>query len=203
MAGIRARAAGLIQDSGFTDRVRELLQDARAVHADQTRARVWSGGIRYVHLACTAYLTHLHTGDRSAPAIDAGQVLPGYAGIIARDGYHAGYGHLTGALHAWCGAHLLRDLKDLYDFEPGKQDRASKMAVLLIQARAAASARLASLSALDPEVLDGPGHPLPGARHVRARRERLPPDRDRERLPPDRPPVPEIRGYDPPLRYPS
>jgi transposase len=36
-------------------------------------------------------------------------VLPGYAGIIVRDGYY-GYGHLTAALHAWCGVHLLRDL---------------------------------------------------------------------------------------------
>ncbi len=48
----------------------------------------------------------MHTGDRSAEAIDAGGVLPGYAGIIVRDGY-AGYEHLTDALHAWCGAHLL------------------------------------------------------------------------------------------------
>ena len=62
--------------------------------------------MRYVHLACTAYLTLMHTGDRSADAIDAGHVLPGYAGIIVRDGY-SGYSHLTGALHAWCGAHLL------------------------------------------------------------------------------------------------
>jgi len=31
-------------------------------------------------------------------------VLPGYAGIIVRDGYK-GYEHLTGALHAWCAAH--------------------------------------------------------------------------------------------------
>jgi hypothetical protein len=54
-------------------------------------------GMRYVHLACTAYLRHLHTGDRSAPAVDAGGVLPGYAGIIVRDGYHAGYGLLTEA----------------------------------------------------------------------------------------------------------
>ena len=76
------------------------------------------GGMRYVHLACTPYLTHMHTGDRSAAAVDAGGVLPGYPGIIVRDGYHAGTAHLTGALHAWCGAHLLRDLKDLYEFEP-------------------------------------------------------------------------------------
>ena len=107
-----------------------------------------------MHLACTAYLTHMHTGDRSADAIDAGGVLPGYQGVIVRDGY-AGYGHLTGALHAWCGVHLLRDLKGLYDFEPGKQDWASQMAALLIEARDAASAaRQAGQSALDPAVLD-------------------------------------------------
>jgi transposase len=91
------------------DRMRELLKTAPAVHADETPARA-AGGTRYVHLACTRHLTCLHTGDRSAEAIDAGGVLPGYQGVIVRDGY-AGYGHLTSALHAWCGAHLLTDLK--------------------------------------------------------------------------------------------
>jgi transposase len=107
-----------------------------------------------VHLACTAYLTLMHTGDRSAGAIDAGGVLPGYAGVIVRDGY-AGYEHLTGALHAWCGAHLLRDLKSLYDFEPGRQDWAEQMASLLIEARdAAAAARQAGQAALEAAVLE-------------------------------------------------
>ncbi len=67
----------------------------------------------------------------------------------------AGYGHLTDALHAWCGVHLLRDLKGLYDFEPGQQDWASQLAGLLIEARgAAAAARLAGLSVLDAAVLE-------------------------------------------------
>jgi len=124
------------------------------VHADETPARAASG-TRYVHLACTAYLTLMHTGDRSADAIDAGGVLPGYDGIIVRDGYHAGYGHLTDALHAWCGSHLLRDLKDLSEFEPGQQDWAARMAGLLIEARdAARDARQAGKTALDPGVLD-------------------------------------------------
>jgi transposase len=152
MAGIRGRAAGLVEASGFMTRVRELLKTALAVHADETPARA-AGGTRYVHLACTRYLTCMHTGDRSADAIDAGQVLPGYQGVIVRDGY-AGYGHLTDALHAWCGVHLLRDLKGLYDFEPGKQEWASRMAALLIEARDAASAaRLAGQPALDAAVL--------------------------------------------------
>ena len=86
--------------------------------------------------------------------IDAGRVLPGYQGIIVRDGY-AGYGHLTSALHAWCAVHLLRDLKGLYDFEPAKQEWAAKLASLLIAARdAAVAARQADQSALDAAVLD-------------------------------------------------
>jgi transposase len=153
MAGIRGKAAALVEASGFMDRVRELLKTAPAVHADETPARA-AGGTRYVHLACTRYLTCMHTGDRSAEAIDAGQVLPGYQGVIVRDGY-AGYGHLTSALHAWCGVHLLRDLKGLYDFEPAKQEWASRMAALLVEARDAASAaRQAGESALDTAVLD-------------------------------------------------
>ena len=153
MAGIRGKAAALVEASGFMQRVRELLTAAPAVHADETPARA-AAGTRYVHLACTAYLTHLHTGDRSAGAIDAGGVLPGYAGIIVRDGY-AGYGHLTDALHAWCGAHLLRDLKGLYDFEPDQQAWASRMAALLIEARdAAAAARQAGRSSLETATLE-------------------------------------------------
>jgi transposase len=150
MAGIRGRAASLVEASGFMDRVRELLKTAPAVHADETPARA-AGGTRYVHLACTRYLTCLHTGDRSADAIDAGGVLPGYSGVIVRDGY----GHLTDALHAWCGVHLLRDLKALSDFEPSPQQWASQMAALLIDARDAASAaRRAGQFVLDAGVLD-------------------------------------------------
>ena len=153
MAGIRGRAAVLVEASGFRHRIRELLKPTAAVHADETPARA-AGETRYVHLACTRYLTHMHTGDRSAEAIDAGGVLPGYEGVIFRDGY-AGYGHLTSALHAWCGVHLLRDLKGLYDFEPAQQEWASGMASLLIEARDAASA-----ARLNRRVR--PGHRRPG-----------------------------------------
>jgi transposase len=156
MAGVRGKAAALVEASGFMEHIAALLKTAPAVHADETPART-AGGTRYLHLACTRYLTHLHTGDRSADAIDAGQVLPGYDGVLVRDGYagYAGYAHLTDALHAWCGVHLLRDLKGLYDFEPAQQQWASRMAGLLIEARdAAAAARQAGHAALDAAVLD-------------------------------------------------
>jgi transposase len=154
IAGVRAKAAVLIGASGFMGLVASLLRQAEAVHADETPARA-AGGLRYVHLACTRYLTHMHTGDRSAPAVDAGGVLPGYSGVLVRDGYHQGYGHLTDALHAWCGAHLLRDLKDLYEFEPREQEWAARMAALLLEARdAARDARADGKKALDQNVLD-------------------------------------------------
>jgi transposase len=153
MAGIRGKAAALVEASGFGDRVRDLLKDAPAVHVDETPARA-AGRLRYVHLACTAHLTLMHTGDRSAAAIDAGSVLPGYSGVLVRDGYQ-GYWHLTDAAHAWCGAHLLRDLKALHDAEPGMQERAAKMACLLLRARdAAAAARRAGQAELDAAFLD-------------------------------------------------
>ena len=81
----------------------------------------------------------MHTGGRSAADMDAGSILPGYTGVIVRDGY-AGYRHLTDALHAWCGAHNLRDLRDLYTFDPDGQVWARSMADLLIHANAAATA---------------------------------------------------------------
>jgi transposase len=153
MAGIRGKAAALIGASGFPGRVRDLLRDAPALFADETPARA-AGGLRYVHLACTAYLTLMHTGDRSGEAIDAGGVLPGYAGILVRDGYH-GYAHLTDAAHAWCAAHLLRDLKGLHDAGPDTGQWAAKIACLLLWARdAAAAARAAGQAALGPAVLD-------------------------------------------------
>jgi transposase len=136
MAGVRGKAAARLEP--FMDQVRGLLRQAGVLYADETPARA-AGGLGYVHVACTGYLTAMHTGGRSAADIDAGGVLDGYGGVIVRDGY-AGYTHLTDALHAWCAAHNLRDLRDLYTFDPAGQVWARSMADLLIHANAAATA---------------------------------------------------------------
>ena len=120
------------------DRVKELLGAAAVLYADETPART-AGKLHYVHVACTEFLTAMHTGDRTKEAIDSGGILAGYTGTIVRDGY-AGYDHLTGALHAWCGAHGLRDLAGLHRFDPDGQVWARAMADLLIDANAAATA---------------------------------------------------------------
>jgi transposase len=152
VAGVRGKAAALL--GPFMDRVRELLPAAGVLYADETPARA-AGKLHYIHVACTEFLTAMHTGDRTSEAIDSGGILPGYTGTIVRDGYK-GYEHLTDALHAWCGAHGLRDLAGLYRFDPDGQVWARSMADLLIDANArAAAARSAGQASLSDADLTG------------------------------------------------
>jgi transposase len=149
LAGIRGRAARRLE-AQFVDHMQKLLASAPVLHADETPGRA-NGALSYVHVACTEYLTLMHVGDRSAATIDAGGVLPEYSGVLVRDGY-AGYTHLP-AVHAWCAAHLLRDLRSISDADPDHQQWATAMAGVLTDAHhAAISARAGDKEALDPEV---------------------------------------------------
>jgi transposase len=164
MAGVRGRAARLLE-AGFLPRVRELLRAAGVLHVDETPARA-DGGLGYVHVAATEFLTAMHTGGRSKADIDAGQVLPGYTGTIVRDGY-AGYVHLIDAHHAWCGAHLIRDLAAFGRADPEAQFWASAMADTLTDAHhRTQTARAAGHDQLDPDVLVGIRRRYRGAMHA-------------------------------------
>ncbi|MBI1758941.1 MAG: IS66 family transposase [Actinobacteria bacterium] len=134
VAGVRHRAAILLQD-GFLPHLRDMLRTAPLLHADETCARA-AGAVSYVHVACTEYLTVMHVGGRSGADIDAGGVLPDFTGTLMRDGY-SGYTHLP-AIHAWCAAHLLRDLRSLSDADPHTQLWALAMADTLLDAHQAA-----------------------------------------------------------------
>ena len=106
--------------------------------------------------------------------IDNGGVLPGYTGMIVRDGY-AGYTHLTDALHAWCGAHLLRDLAAFHRADPDQQMWAKAMADLLIDAHHhAQDARAAGDEHLDAQTADRSAAALPGRLHRRHPRQPQP-----------------------------
>jgi transposase len=130
VASLRSRAATLL--APFMDHVRALLTSAPVVHADETWATV-SGSTRYLHVACTPHLTAMHTGARTKEAIDEGGVLTEISGVLVRDGY-AGYQHLTQVEHAWCGAHLLRDLRGVHQADPDGQLWARAMGDLLADA---------------------------------------------------------------------
>jgi transposase len=85
LAGVRGRAARTLEET-FLPWVRALLAGAPVLHADETTGRA-DGALSYVHVACTEYLTALHVGGRGSDDIDAGGVLPGFTGILVRDGY--------------------------------------------------------------------------------------------------------------------
>ena len=164
MAGVRGRASRLLEVS-FLPRVRDLLAQVGVLHVDETPARV-DGCLSYVHVACTEFLTAMHTGGRSKADIDAGKILPGYTGTIVRDGY-AGYTHLIDAHHAWCGAHLLRDLAAFARADPDGQFWAAAMADTLIDAHArAAAARAAGYDHLAPDVVTDIRRRYRGALHA-------------------------------------
>lgn len=135
----------------FLPHMKDLLATAPMLHADETTGRA-AGALAYVHVACTEYLTLLHVGGRSSADIDNGGVLKGFTGVLVRDGY-PGYEHLP-AVHAWCGAHLLRDLRSISDADPEGQLWAIAMADTLIAAnKAACQARTEGRDRLDPDTL--------------------------------------------------
>jgi len=109
----RHRAATKLTEK-FLPHMQQLLATAPILHADETTGRADSAlALAYVHVACTEYLTLRHVGGRSSADIDDGGVLAEFAGVLVRDGY-AGYDHLP-AVHPWCGAHLIRDLRSVSD----------------------------------------------------------------------------------------
>ena len=135
----------------FLPHMKDLLSTAPLLHADETTGRA-AGALAYVHVACTEYLTLLHVGGRSSQDIDNGGVLKDFTGVLVRDGY-AGYDHLP-AIHAWCGAHLIRDLRSVSDADPAGQLWATAMADTLTAAnQAACRARSEGRDRLDPDTL--------------------------------------------------
>lgn len=163
LAGVRARAARLIEQLWLPTAL-GLVAQAPVVHVDETPARVscvpteeFAGGLRYVHIKTTDTVAVLHTGDRSKDTITEDGILEHYTGTLVRDGY-AGYEHLVDADHAWCGAHLLRDLAAITKASTSAGEAedtqiwASAMSDALLDALAATkTARDNGATELDPE----------------------------------------------------
>lgn len=146
VAGLRTQAARLLE-ARFLPHVRALIAAAPVAHADETTARA-AGALTYLHVACTSFLTVMHVGDRSGDTIDAGGVWPVFSGVLVRDGY-AGYEHLDQIQHAWCGIHLVRDLRAVHDPDPAGQVWAEAMVnTLLLANNTAHTARAEGRDAL-------------------------------------------------------
>jgi transposase len=96
---------------------------------DETGMRI-NKGLCWLHTASTADLTYLEMEKkRGNEAMDAIGILPKYKGIIMHDCL-AGYFKYTECEHALCNAHLIRELK--YIYESTGQGWAAKMIDFLI-----------------------------------------------------------------------
>jgi len=106
VASLLPQAAGLVTDS--LNLIRALLVMGHILHADETTTRIGSVR-RWLHVACTDFLTLLHLAPRSRKGADAGGILPHYRGVLVHDSLslYAGY---DAAAHQLCGAHLIREL---------------------------------------------------------------------------------------------
>ncbi|MFE5550058.1 IS66 family transposase [Streptomyces sp. NPDC056534] len=106
VASLLPEAADLVEDS--LNLIRALLVMGHVPHADETTTRIGSTR-RWLHMACTDFLTLLHPAPRSRAGANAGGVLPHYRGVLVHDSLslYAGYGSCT---HQLCGAHLIREL---------------------------------------------------------------------------------------------
>jgi transposase len=132
----------------FLDVARDLLQEAPAVHFDETGARV-TGRLHWVHVASTALLTLIECHERRGRlAMDEMGVIAKMRGIAIHDGWKPYRAY--DVVHGLCNAHHLRELDGIgvvWD-----EGWASEMAELLVEANNAVSRAKAE----GAERLDGP-----------------------------------------------
>jgi len=114
LSGLAGEAARRL--TPFMARTKELLARNPVVNTDETSIRV-SAKSWWLHVIATPMLTLLvcHR-SRGRDAIEDMDVLPGYGGVIVHDGLST-YDNLDDAVHAQCGAHLVRHAARLHDHD--------------------------------------------------------------------------------------
>ena len=107
VAAMATRAAGQLGE--FVEQVRTRIVAEPVAGFDETGFRV-DAALRWVHCAQTGKysLLTIHP-KRGTEAMDAMGVLPSFTGIAVHDAW-APYDTYTGARHALCAAHVLREL---------------------------------------------------------------------------------------------
>lgn len=100
--------------------IKEQLQKAEVLHADET-GTFCNNKLQWIHSASTTEYTHfgLHH-KRGKQAMDDIGILPGARGRLVHDFWesYARYAHLS---HAYCNAHLVRELRALQEKHPRQQ----------------------------------------------------------------------------------
>lgn len=90
----------------------QMLLNAMVLHSDETGMRR-TGSTHWVHVICNELLTfyRIHP-KRGSIAMDAIGILPNFKGTVVHDRFRTYFLYLF--MHALCNAHILRELKFLY-----------------------------------------------------------------------------------------
>jgi transposase len=114
----RVRQAVAAANAAITDAIAE----AGVAHFDESVTRV-NGKNHWMHTAATATLTafHIDRHGRGVASITAFGILPRFAGVAVHDAYLR-YNGFTGATHALCKAHAVRELAGIGEFDTAARD---------------------------------------------------------------------------------
>jgi hypothetical protein len=97
--------------------IKTLIALAHVIHLDETTSNI-NGARWWLHVASTQKLTayHLHP-SRGRAAVAEFAILPDYRGTVVHDALSV-YAAYTGATHALCGAHLVREFTAAAEAHP-------------------------------------------------------------------------------------
>jgi transposase len=131
LAGLAKTAAAGLED--FSTDLADRLADEEVINVDETGTRV-AGAKWWWHVASTNLLTFLGVHPRrGVAATDYFGILARFGGIMVHDRW-APYWRYTGAGHAVCNAHILRDLEDVGTYH-GQEAWTAAMRDLLVEAK--------------------------------------------------------------------
>jgi transposase len=99
----------------FEEEVSRQLILSNILHADETGVRVETK-LKWLHVASSQLLTYYSVqANRGKKGIDAAGILPKFSGTLVHDFWKSYFSY--GSNHAMCNAHILRELKGLYEDE--------------------------------------------------------------------------------------
>jgi transposase len=147
---LRQTAAALVQVEKL---IRTLLTAAHILHVDETGAKV-TGARWWLHVAATETLTSYHLDrSRGRAAIDEFGVLDGFTGTVVHDAW-ASYNGYPDCKHAFCGAHIARELVAASETHPCQHWPSQALDALFGLNTAAHDARDQRRSVIPPQIAE-------------------------------------------------